>query len=124
MQRIILSIPALFGDHHTIAIRQILTRLEGVQDVRVSAATHQAVLQYYPDVVTQEEIETALASNGYDLGDDQQAFPLPVAEIAGRHSAITMGAGDAMGFSEQVPIPQGRPLWPCPGFEYHAEPDE
>ena len=124
MQRVILSIPALFGDHHTIAIRQIIGRLEGVQDIQVSAATHQAVLQYYPDVVTQEEIENALASSSYSLGNDQLAFPLPVAEIAARHSAITIGAGDAMGFSEQIPTPQGRPLWPCPGFDFRAEPDE
>jgi len=124
MQRVILSIPALFGDHHTTAIRQILARLEGVQDIQVSAATHQAVLQYYPDVVTQEEIENALTSNGYKLGDDEPAYPMPVAEIATRHSAVTIGAGDAMGFSELVPTPQGRPLWPCPGFDYRAEPDE
>jgi copper chaperone CopZ len=124
MQRVILSIPALFGDHHTTAIRQILARLEGVQDIQVSAATHQAILQYYPDVVSQEEIESALTSSGYDLGNDVPAFPLPVAELAARHSAVTMGAGDAMGFSEQVPTPQGRPLWPCPGFDFRAEPDE
>jgi copper chaperone CopZ len=124
MQRAILSIPALFGDHHTTAIRQILTRLDGVQDLQVSAASHQVIIQYYPDVVTQEELEGALTSNGYGLGKDELVFPMPVAEIAARHSAITFGAGDAMGFSEQVPIPQGRPLWPCPGFDFRAEPDE
>jgi copper chaperone CopZ len=124
MERLVMNIPALYGDHHTSAVRRLLEPMEGVAEIFASPASRQLVVKYYPTVVTQEEIVTKLEAEGYVADAPEEAYALPLGERAGRHTAILAGTGEAMAFAEQSPTLQGRALWPCPGFEIQHIPKE
>ncbi|MCJ7512943.1 MAG: heavy-metal-associated domain-containing protein [Anaerolineales bacterium] len=124
MERLVMNIPALYGDHHTTAVRKLLEPMDGVAEILASSAAHQLVVKYYPTVVTQAEIVKALENQGYVAGAPEPAFALPLGERSGRHTAILSGTGESMAFAEQSPTLQGRALWPCPGFEIQHIPKE
>ena len=124
MKKLILSIPTLFGDHHTSAVREILEDISGVADVQVSAAFSQVSLQYDPDQVKPEALQSALAEQGYDPGQAELTFPTSATERATRHSAAVVTAGEALAFHETAPSWEGRPLWPCPGMSVVPTIDE
>jgi len=117
MENLILTIPALYGDHHTLEIRSILGGLRGVTVTLVSPALHQVVLRYEPSEIAREAIEQTLAGRGYPVGSPETAYPVSRAERATRHSAAYSGTGEALAFSESAPQWLNRPLWPCPGLE-------
>jgi hypothetical protein len=48
MEKLLLSIPTLFGDHHTTAVRAILSALGGVSDIYVSSDAKQVGLSFDP----------------------------------------------------------------------------
>ena len=51
MEKLLLSIPTLFGDHHTTAVRAILNALGGVSDIYVSSDAKQVGLSFDPKLV-------------------------------------------------------------------------
>lgn len=120
MEKLVLTIPTLYGDHHTTAVRDILKNIDGVSDVYASSSFHQVSLTFDPKVVKREAIETALADQGYRSDDPLRAFPVSPGERATRHTATYSGTGDALSFAEATPSWEGRPLWPCPGMEYQS----
>jgi hypothetical protein len=118
METLQLTIPALYGDHHTAAIRSILEKMEGVENSFVSSAFHQVVIQYNAEKLTDEAIKDALAKEGYVEGTLEVVFPTGPAERSTRHSAAV---AETHTFVEQRLPWEGRPLWPCPGFQYPAQ---
>ena len=68
MEKLVLTIPTLYGDHHTVAVRRILDRIAGVSDLLVSAAYRQVALKFDPAKTNAAAIEKALAAQGYDPG--------------------------------------------------------
>jgi copper chaperone CopZ len=119
MDNLVLTIPTLYGDHHTLAVRRILGEIPGVTNVLVSAATRQASLAFDPGKSSRPAIEKALADQGYAPGEADLAYPIQTtfAEEATRHTASIAGTGSALAFAETTQVVQGRPLWPCPGFD-------
>ncbi|NPV09501.1 MAG: heavy-metal-associated domain-containing protein [Anaerolineae bacterium] len=67
-ERLMLSIPRLYADHHVQRVREILLGLEGVEDVWASAMDSQVVVLYGPDRIQAEAIREALAQAGYEEG--------------------------------------------------------
>ena len=63
MDKLVLTLPTLYGDHHTTAVRDILENLDGVSDVYASSSFHQVSLAYDPKVVKKEAIETACVAS-------------------------------------------------------------
>ncbi len=124
MERLVMNIPALYGDHHTSAIRKLLEPMEGVAEVFASPASRRLVIKYYPTVVTEEEIVSKLNGEGYVADAPEPAFAAPLGERVARHTAILAGTGESMAFAEHAPELQGRALWPCPGFEIARIPKE
>jgi copper chaperone CopZ len=124
MERLVMNIPALYGDHHTSAVRKLLEPMEGIAEILASPASHKLVVKYYPTVVTEEEIVSKLAGQGYIADAPETAFATPLGERTGRHTAILAGTHESMAFAEQSPTLQGRALWPCPGFEIQRIPKE
>lgn len=120
MEKLLLSIPTLYGDHHTAAVRDILGGLEGVSDMLVSAAAKQVALKFDPKRIDSKAIEAALAEHGYAPGGDEPAYPTSQTQESTRHSASVESAGSAMTFKQSAPSWQGRPLWPCPGLSYQS----
>lgn len=117
MEDLILTVPALYGDHHTLDVRSILGGIKGVSLTYVSPAAHQIALRYEATETSPQVIEQALAQRGYLAGAPETAYPISPAERATRHSAAYSGTGEALAFSESAPHFVNRPLWPCPGLE-------
>lgn len=119
MEKLVLTIPTLYGDHHTVAVRKLLDAVPGVRDVYVSAASHQVSLQFDPAKASTSVIEKVLADQGYAPGGGELAYPVQstFAEEATRHTASISGTGTSLAFAEVTQVVQGRPLWPCPGFD-------
>lgn len=119
MDKLVLIIPTLYGDHHTMAVRRVLGELPGVSDLLVSAASHQVSLTHDAGKTSRQAIEKALADQGYAPGEGDLAYPIQTtfAEEATRHTATISGTGTSLAFAEVTQVVQGRPLWPCPGFD-------
>ena len=119
MEKLVLTIPTLYGDHHTTAVRRLLEPLPGVSNLLVSAAYHQVSLTYDAGKTPLQSIEKTLADQGYAPGEGELAFPIQTtfAEEATRHTASISGTGTSLAFAEVTHVVQGRPLWPCPGFD-------
>jgi len=119
MDKLVLTIPTLYGDHHTTAVRRILGELPGVTDVFVSAAYRQVSLTHDAGKISRQAIEKALSDQGYAPGEGELTYPIQTifAEEATRHTATISGTGTSLAFAEVTQVVQGRPLWPCPGFD-------
>jgi len=65
MERVILSAPAMYADHHVLMVREKLLALAGIQDVYASSAWHTVIVSYDPDKLSQADIETTMAQAGY-----------------------------------------------------------
>jgi len=112
----------MFGDHHVIAVRTLLLKLPGVQDVYASSSFHLAEVEYDPAKITPAEIESTLAEASYL---DELPMPtetsVPATEKRNgqaaffRHTAAYAQTGHMVSFAQKLP-PTGRPLWPCPGM--------
>jgi len=123
MKKLVLPIPLLYGDHHTLAVRSILSALPGISDLYVSSAQHLVSLSYDPEKVDPQAIEKALAEHGYEVGGPEPTFVPSLAsefERSSRYSSLVTGSGDALAFAEQTQVRDGRPLWPCPGFDVRS----
>ena len=73
---------------------------------------------FFKDQV-QGEVEKALAGVGYVTGDPERAVP-SAGPAAPRHTAALSGT---LTFAHEPPAWEGRPLWPCPGFDVPAIPE-
>jgi len=119
MEKLVLTIPTLFGDHHTTAVKKTLAGIDGIDDLYVSSAFNQISLSYDPKIIKPDDIRSTLAEKGYreDAEPVLLAEVLPVGKSTTRHTSAYTGTGDTVAFAETAPNWEGRPLWPCPGFE-------
>lgn len=123
MEKLTLPIPTLYGDHHTTAVRGILSAMPGISDLYVSSAQRLVSLRYDPEKISPDAIEKALAQHGYEVGGPEPAFVPSLAsefEKSARYSSLVTGSGDALAFAEHTQVRDGRPLWPCPGFDVRS----
>ena len=74
MEKLVLSVPAMYADHHVLNVRQALSGLTGVQGVEASSALKTVELEYDPDAITPEEIAKALEAAGY--GSKEEPYPM------------------------------------------------
>ncbi len=119
--KLVLDLPAMYGDHHVIEVRRILLEMPGVEDVYASSCFHVVEVTYDPAQQSEESIRARLDEAGY-LGDLQ--VPLePAKPVSGnggskpyfRHTAAYEAAGSVVSFAQRISY-TGRPLWPCPGM--------
>jgi copper chaperone CopZ len=119
MEKLVLTIPTLYGDHHTSAVKEILEGLEGVGDLYVSSAFKQINVSFDKKKLSAKDIESKLADMGYSTEEFESAYPTSIKERETRHSAAVTGVGDSHAFAQTVSF-EGRALWPCPGFNVQA----
>src|SRR4030042_6736794 len=93
MEKLQLTIPTLYGDHHTLAVRAVLEKMEGISSLFVSPGRHQIALQFDPKKVKREAIEQALAAQGYEAGGDGPGSAPGLNERSTRHSPPYSGVG-------------------------------
>ena len=68
MEKVTFSIPAMWADHHTLAVREALGQVSGVQEVVASAMYKDVLVNYDPAVVSPEDLTSTLAEAGYEIG--------------------------------------------------------
>lgn len=114
------DLPMMYGDHHVVAVRELVLALPGIQDVFASSSFHLIDITFDESQITEAEIESVLAEAGYL---DELAFPTEASSTPQengkpffRHTTAFSQTGSAIGFAQEVPE-VSRPLWPCPGFK-------
>jgi copper chaperone CopZ len=72
MEKVVLSLPKMWADHHVLKVREALAALDGVGDMYASAAWKQAVVAYDPDKLDEAAIVKALAEAGYSVSEETE----------------------------------------------------
>ena len=65
MEKVVFKIPSLWADHHTLAVREALGQVGGVEEVTASALYKDVVIEYDPSAVNPDALAGALADAGY-----------------------------------------------------------
>ena len=77
MEKVTFSIPAMWADHHVLAVREALSRVNGVEDILASAMYKDVVIQYDPGSTGPADLTQALSQAGYEISRSPQipAYP-------------------------------------------------
>lgn len=67
MEKVTFSVPAMWADHHVLAVREVLGRVTGVEEVLASAMYKDVLVKYDPASVNPEALKGALADAGYEI---------------------------------------------------------
>lgn len=116
LQQISLSLPAMYGDHHVVKVRQLVTALPGITEVIASAERQRITVTFDPARLSTGEIASALEAGGYPPG--QAAGGAVASPSADDHRHVL--AADQAKF---VPEPKYHPppsFGVCPGVEQRA----
>ena len=121
MEKLVLKLPGMYGDHHVIEVRRILLELPGVSSAFASSAFHSAEVSFDPAKIGVEQINVCLGEAGYlaDLPTRVEVWIAPADQKgppAGlRHTLVYEQTKTQVSFTQNV-VAQGRALWPCPGM--------
>jgi excisionase family DNA binding protein len=86
MENALLNVPAMYADHHVIAVRNALMAMPGVADVWASSAWRQVQVAYDPALLSAQDISQALEQAGYPVGEDE-ALPAPTPGLSTKDPA-------------------------------------
>ncbi len=119
MKTVTFNLDMMYGDHHVIEVRKLISSIPGVEDVYASSCFHIVEVQYDENKVDEDEIRDKLDDTGYlgelslpvEIGTNKKANGQ---EAYFRHTAVLEQTGDVVSFAQKAPY-EGRPLWPCPG---------
>lgn len=95
MQKVLLTVPAMYADHHVIRVRQLLSPLSGVENVVASSAFKQVVIEFDPAKTAAAVLVKALSDAGYAPGIEEVVARTPdfradpAWEVLGVREAIT-----------------------------------
>jgi copper chaperone CopZ len=67
MEKVTFNIPALWADHHVLAVREALGNVNGVEEVLASAMYKDVLVKYDPATVTPDALAAALAQAGFEI---------------------------------------------------------
>lgn len=123
MEKLMISVPAMYGDHHVLEVRRLLLALSGVAEVNASSCFQTVEVSFDPAKVSAAQIKARLEEAGYL---DELPVPMetgmPVSQEAKssettffRHTAAFEQTKHMVSFAQDVSA-QGHPLWPCPGL--------
>ena len=70
----VFAVPKMYADHHVEAVRAVLLKLTGVEDVVASSGMQRVAVRYDPQHLTADAIAGALRSAGY-APDEQPVLP-------------------------------------------------
>jgi copper chaperone CopZ len=79
MEKIALTIPALWADHHVTNVKRLLSPISGVENVFASSAFKQVMIEFDPNKTSQTALEKALTDGGYAPGQEQFVLESPYA---------------------------------------------
>ena len=120
MKKMLLELPAMFGDHHVLEVRRILLEIDGVKEVYASSGFQTVEVVFDGRKTSEESLTAALEKAGYT-----EEFQLPEEpsipatdqkeEAYFRHTEAYRQTKNTVGFKQNVSF-QRSPLWPCPGM--------
>lgn len=67
MDKVTFSIPAMWADHHVLAVRDALGKVSGVAEVLASSLYRDVLVKYDPTTVGPDAIKAALVEAGYQI---------------------------------------------------------
>lgn len=67
MEKVTFSLPAMWADHHVLAVREALSRVTGVEEVLASAMYKDVLVKYDPASANPEILKSALTAAGYEV---------------------------------------------------------
>lgn len=123
MQKELIEVPAMYGDHHVIEVRRILLALPGVKEVNASSCFQTVEATYDPNQISLAEIKAKLDEAGYldalpapvETGTAAAAMKKQAQETFFRHTTAYAQTNHTVSFAQDINYPD-RPLWPCPGM--------
>ena len=65
MNALVFEVPAMYGDHHVLRVRQALLGVKGVGQVTASAARRRVAVRFDEELASAESIRAALEKAGY-----------------------------------------------------------
>ncbi|MBI4788670.1 MAG: heavy-metal-associated domain-containing protein [Chloroflexi bacterium] len=71
MEKITLTVPAMFADHHVINVKRLLSPLSGVETVIASSAFKTVVIEFDGSKTSQAVLVQALTDAGYAPGPEE-----------------------------------------------------
>jgi copper chaperone CopZ len=81
MEKVQFNVPNLWADHHTLKVREVLTKQPGVTDIVASSAFRMVAMSYDPAVTNAEAISQALSAAGYPVAKEGEGVliqPVPM----------------------------------------------
>jgi copper chaperone CopZ len=67
MEKVTFSIPAMWADHHVLAVRQALGQVSGVEEIVASAMYKDVLIKYDEATVAPDALAAALAEAGFEV---------------------------------------------------------
>jgi len=101
MEKVVLSVPTMWADHHILAVRDALGQVPGVTEAVASSLYRDVVVRYDPAVTNPDALAAALGEAGYRIGEEQK---LPV------HPRRIDDSSDWFQFQERVTVTDRRDL--------------
>ena len=120
METLTIDLPTMYGDHHVVEVRGLLTRLPGVEEVYASSAFHLVRVQIDPTQIDELTIRTKLQAAGYigelPLSNEEwkTGTPKDTEDNPYRRTAALENM-KSVSFNQEV-TDTSRALWPCPGL--------
>ena len=120
MKILTVELPAMYGDHHVMAVRDLLFAIPGVEDVYASSSFQVVEVKYDDSQTDEGQIKSTLEEAGYlgalefevEVGASvEEGDPKPYF----RTTAVYEQTKKTVSFSQKTSY-QGRPLWHCPGI--------
>ena len=69
MDKVTLTVPAMFADHHVTKVKRVLSPLAGVENVVASSAFKEVVVEFDPAKTSPDALVKALTEAGYAPGE-------------------------------------------------------
>ena len=89
VNRIVLDIPKLYGDHHVAPIQRLLANRQGIQNVWITPANRQVHVDFSPDRVDEAQIRSWWVDVDYPPADTPVPAPArPINVLAWDHTAF------------------------------------
>lgn len=122
MDKVTLNVPGMYGDHHVLAVRDILGKLPGVENIFATSAFKQVVVTFDPAKAKPADFESALSAEGYmdELQWPEVTDAIKAQKHGGSQFVVASGIAESVRF-EAPPVNwgSGGPR-PCPGFEFRT----
>jgi copper chaperone CopZ len=77
MEQLLVTLPAMWADHHVLAVRAVLAESPGVESIEASAKDFTVNIGFEPSTTSADALRDALAAAGYPAGEAPGATDVP-----------------------------------------------